>query len=300
MRGIERTVTVLLLVLAALVAVAAVYVARKIPDVPDQRRSRAGTPSMPSPPSIPSEIWGVIRPTPGSGVLAPGNPASQRFRLAGTFFLYSEAIEGTPETRRAILDDLSQSRQLVVREGDRIDDFDVMRVFPDRIALRLNGVEYLLSLSFGTTVAPTSTTQIASAGTGEGLSMEDQPAIETSRFGKRVGENRWVFQRDELLRYYREVLDEPERIAALYQSLEPDYAEDKIAGYRLRKQGEPDFFSAVGLQEGDVVRRVNSMRMVSQRRAEYFLSEFLKDRVSALVFDIERGGKEEKLIYLIR
>jgi hypothetical protein len=42
------------------------------------------------------------------------------------------------------------------------------------------------------------------------------------------------------------------------------------------------------------------MRMVSQRRAEYFLSEFLKNRVSALVLDVEREGKPEKMIYLIR
>jgi type II secretory pathway component PulC len=65
-------------------------------------------------------------------------------------------------------------------------------------------------------------------------------------------------------------------------------------------EGEKEFFSAAGLQEGDVVRKVNSMNMTSQKRAEYFIGEFLQNRVTALVFDIERENKAQKLIYFIR
>ncbi len=164
--------------------------------------------------------------------------------------------------------------------------------------LRHGGVDYALALSFAQPRRPAR--RLPFTGETAVVSMEDQPALESSRFGKRVGENRWVFNREELLKYYQEVLDEPERIAKVYLSLKPDYQGESIEGYRLASEGEADFFKAVGLQEGDTIRKVNSMRMVSQRRAEYFLSEFLKNRVSALVLDVEREGKPEKMIYLIR
>jgi len=42
------------------------------------------------------------------------------------------------------------------------------------------------------------------------------------------------------------------------------------------------------------------MSMTSQSRAEYFINEFVKNRVNGFVLDIERGGKKEKLIYMVR
>ena len=64
--------------------------------------------------------------------------------------------------------------------------------------------------------------------------------------------------------------------------------------------GEADFFAAMGMQQGELIRKVNSMNMTSQKRAEYFMGEFMKYLVNAFVLDIERGGKPEKLIYLVR
>ncbi len=235
----------------------------------------------------------------GGAETTRGNPLSARFRLAGTFFLYGTDGGSSESNRLAIVDDLQKKQQSIVREGDALDEFSVTRVFPNRLLLRANGVDYELNLSYAGAPAQTGAPAV-STGAVPLVSMEDMPALESSRFGKRVGDNRWVFRREELLKYYHEVLDEPERIAALYVSLKPDYQENEVAGYFLGTEGEADFFKAVGLQENDVIRKVNSMRMVSQRRAEYFLSEFLKDRVSALVLDIEREGKPEKLIYLIR
>ncbi len=226
-------------------------------------------------------------------------PLANRFRLAGTFFLYAPEGETAESQRRAIVDDVQKSQQSIVTEGDTLEEFRVQNVYPDRIVLRTGGTDYTLALSFAET-GPVASAPPAATGETAVVSMEDMPALESSRFGKRVGENRWVFNREELLKYYQEVLDEPERIAKVYLSLKPDYQGESIEGYRLASEGEADFFKAVGLQEGATIRKVNSMRMVSQRRAEYFLSEFLKNRVSALVLDVEREGKPEKMIYLIR
>ncbi len=269
------------------------------------RRLPRATPPARTPPSAfsrgidlpPAEAWKVFQ---LAGVAArDAGPLAERFRLAGTFFLYGDDADGQGgERRRAIVDDLAERKQLLVSEEQDIAGYTVTRIEPDRIRLRRDGIEHELLLSFSAVSAAAASP--ASERSADAVSMEDMPAIESTRFGKRVGENRWVIRREELLRYYAELLDDPERIANVYASLKPKYEDNAIAGYVLNTEGEGDFFRAIGLQEGDVIRRVNSMRMVSQRRAEYFISEFMKNRVSALVFDIERGEQAEKLIYLIR
>ena len=87
----------------------------------------------------------------------------------------------------------------------------------------------------------------------------------------------------------------------LFDSLAPLYNDaGNITGYTLDVQGEAEFFDAVVMKPGDVVRKVNSMPMTSRRRAEFFIREFVNDRANVIVLDIERGGKEQKLIYQVR
>jgi len=107
-------------------------------------------------------------------------------------------------------------------------------------------------------------------------------------------------KRKELLAYRDQLLDDPERLAALFISMKPDRIDRKIAGYRLAKEGEGEFWEAVGLLENDVIRKVNSMKMTKQERAEYFIREFVQDRLNAVVLDIERDGQPLKLIYYLR
>lgn len=286
-----------LTVLAVCLALAYGWVAGHIPRSEAAQDSQLRDPDWQTPVSIPASEWAVFKKVGGATNELNHSPLFSRYRLAGTFFRYATDGGSSEKSRRAIVDDLQKKEQRIIQEGDKLDEFTVSRIFPDRVILRANETDYELNLSY---LTPAALSQSAPKIVAEPTSMEEMPALESTRFGKRVGDNRWILQREELLKYYHDVLDEPERIAALYVSLKPDYQESEIAGYRLNAEGEQDFFKAVGLQENDVIRKVNSMRMVSQRRAEYFMSEFLKDRVSALVLDVEREGKPEKLIYLIR
>jgi hypothetical protein len=129
-------------------------------------------------------------------------------------------------------------------------------------------------------------TSQVTAGAAGGITGEN-------RFGGRqVGENKWVFDRGPMLSYYSELMDNPDRLVKIFDSFKPDYGQDrKIAGYKVRIEGEPDFFQAVGLREGDVVRNVNSMRMTSRRRAEFFIREFIDNRVNSFNLEVERGGQ---------
>lgn len=220
----------------------------------------------------------------------------RRFRLAGTFFSFSEAGGGDENFCKAILDDLERKEQYLVKEGDSVADaVQVVRIYRDRIVLRRGSQEEELWLSFTAGGGPG-----GAAGAQPLNAIASAPALEENRFGKRVGEARWVLSREALMSYYDELKDDPERIAALYVSMKPEYMDGAIAGYVLDMQGEKEFFEAAGLRNGDIVRKVNSLQMTNQRRAEYFIGEFAKNRLNAVVLDVERDGRERKLIYLIR
>lgn len=219
--------------------------------------------------------------------VSQGNTA-KRFRLAGTFF----AVGINQQSRKAILDNLQKKEQLLVTEGDLIDnETRIISIMSDRIILRTGATDEQIMLCFAGN--PQST--------GHAAASKDKIQSEIqNRFGKRVGDKRWVMMRSELLNYYKEVLNNTDRLAKVYDSLKPVYQGQNIAGYTLEIEGEGDMFNALGLQQGDIISQVNSMPMTSQVRAEYFISEFIKNRVNGFVLDIERAGRKEKLIYMIR
>jgi len=219
---------------------------------------------------------------------------AKRFRLVGTFTVHAD--NGDSPVRRAVLDDSKVRRQHITAEGDTIDDVTVVSVLADRVVLRDTTGEETLWLSFSK----------SGAGRTDGAGGPEQVVAYAGESwnafgGRRIGEFQWIFKRQALSDYYQELRDNPDRLVKVFDSLEPlRSAEGRIEGYALNVKGETAFFDAVGMLQGDVVRRVNQMKMTSRQRAEYFISEFAKDRANAFVLDIERKGKPEKLIYQVR
>lgn len=223
-------------------------------------------------------------------VTANLGPLARRFRLAGTFF----AIGNNQHSRKAIIDDLQRKEQQLVAEGDLLDQtVMVISIFPERIIVRAGAHDEELRLSF-------SADRALLAGSNQNAQKTAGASDMLNRFGKRVGETRWVLKRDELLKYYQELLNNTDRLAKVFESLKPVYKTNKIAGYVLDVEGEGNMFSAFGLKQNDIIRTVNKMPMISQSRAEYFIREFVNNRANGFVLDIERDGKPEQLIYLIR
>ena len=219
---------------------------------------------------------------------------AKRFRLVGTFTVHAD--NGESPMRRAVLDDGKVQRQHIKAEGGTIDDVTVASVLADRVVLRDSTGEETLWLSFSK----------SSMGRSDGAGGPEQLVAHAGESwnafgGRRIGAFQWIFKRQSLTDYYQELRDNPDRLVKVFDSLEPlRNAEGRIEGYTLNVKGEAAFFDAVGMLQGDVVRRVNQMKMTSRQRAEYFISEFAKDRANAFVLDIERGGKPEKLIYQVR
>ena len=219
---------------------------------------------------------------PGATSLAP-----ERFRLAGTFFIEGA---GAP-TRRAILDDSSRREQFIVSEGERLDDTTVESISYDHVTLR--GPAGLRELWVEFSARQQSPLPLASTNRAEVAGSA------TNKFGCiKTDENRWKFSRKPLLDYYQELLDEPDRMVAVFDTMKPVRDDqNKITGYVVGIEGEKNFFDSVGLQQGDIVRSVNSLPMTNRRRAEAMIDQFLKDRMNVVVLDVERGGKVTKQVY---
>ncbi len=221
---------------------------------------------------------------------------AKRFRLAGTFFVYNS---NGKDLRKAILDDLQSATQHIVREDDQIGSIKVMQVFRNRIVLRDRTHQEELWMSFSGHENESATDENNSSTVEDA----DTDGVKSSnRFGvRKIGKQRWVMDREKLMNYYQELMDDPERLVQVFDSLKPLYNEDsKITGYQLGVEGENEFFEAIGFKEGDVVRSVNSIPMENRRRAEYFIKEFINDRSNAFVLKMERNGAEQKFIYQVR
>jgi type II secretory pathway component PulC len=261
------------------------------PDAVPMSLQPPGTVMTPLRISLTGEFWNAMQSRPEkSSRSVPGVSASDRFRLAGTFSI--EGL-GVPQPK-AILDDTLKHDQFIVAEGDRLDEVTIKKIFYDHVILETPSGSRDIWMEFAGqsqtgTVSVVSNQVVATTGG-------------TNRFGcAKVQDNRWQFSRKPLLDYYQELLDEPDRMVAVFDTMKPVRDEkNKITGYVVGLEGEKDFFDAVGLQQGDIVRAVNSVPMTHRRRAESFIDQFLKDSLNAVVLEVERGGKVTKQVYQMR
>ena len=267
------------------------------------KKSPVMVPAFLEPEPIEARYWHALLPSAVGGSAAA--PIAQRYQLAGTYLAFPQGgadVSPAASTRIAVLDDLTEKKQVLVYEGRMVDDHKVVLVEENRAVLEGPGgrVELWRRVSGG------AIPRVAAVDPNEGDdersdgSFFDAPALETNRFGKRIDKDRWIFERKALMGYYEEMMASPERLVTLYKSFRPDRKDGEVAGFQFKTEGEGDFFKAVGFQDGDVVRTVNSMQMTSQRRAEFFMGEFVRENLNAIVIEVEREGETRSLIYLIR
>lgn len=261
---------------------------RKVPVEPSENSMKVPDfPFSSSPIVTTGQFWTAIQARAEKQVAGGATQVvPDRFRLAGTFF-----IEGAGEaTRRAILDDTTRREQFIVSEGERIGDVTVEAIYYDHVVLRSPTGLRELWVEFSSRTQPLP---------GSSANRSDEVQGSTNKFGcVKAENNRWKFSRKPLLDYYQELLDEPDRMVAVFDTMKPVRDErNKITGYVVGIEGEKNFFDAVGLQQGDILRSVNSLPMTNRRRAEAMIDQFLKDRMNIVVLEVERGGKVTKQIY---
>lgn len=228
----------------------------------------------------------------------------ENYALAGTFQTYEGEAGPDAELRTvgslALVDDVRTGRQFLVKKDDSLGPFQVSHITLDQLTLRRGDQLYVLALS-GQMAQATAQAVSAPATEAAPPRLEDMPALETTRFGKKVSENQWVIDRQAVFDYADEVMNNPYRTVQFYRSFSQvgSIDADKV-GFAIDIKGEKDFFGAMGLGDGDIIRKANSMDMRTQLRAEYLLREFMNSRMSAVVLDVENNGESRKQIFIIR
>ncbi len=229
---------------------------------------------------------------------SPGSPGAlaKRFRLAGTIFGVSDSGANEP---MAVLDDRIEVRQSIVsRHQEVIPGVVLAAVSTDSVTLSGPDGDEQIFLEKGPHTPPPPPSQEKNQSAQSDASNGPKTRAEAAkRFGGReVFPNRWMFDREQVLSYYDELRNEPERLLQIFDSMDPVYVTDpdgesRIDGYRVGVEGEADLFAAAGLREGDVVKSVNKLLMANRRRAEALIASFIEGRGTMFVFEIERDGK---------
>jgi general secretion pathway protein C len=215
------------------------------------------------------DIFNPSAPTGGT----PGTPLA--LRLWGVGLFGGEA--------RAVVEDLSSHRQDLYRVGDEIGDARVAAIDWDHVTLRRGGVEQTLELSTSPAAgAPVETSEPAEA----------PPATDSATI-RRTGANAFVVDR-------RELTGAVDSMSGLLTQLRAvaEVEEGRPIGFRLFQIRDDSLFKRLGLENGDVVQRVNGATIGDPAALLGFIQRLRSEPRVAL--DIVRAGTPRTMVYDLR
>ena len=213
----------------------------------------------------------IFNPARGGGADAP----HAALRLWGVGLQGSEA--------RAVIEDTTTHRQELYRVGDQVGGARVAAIDWDRVTLEGDGGEEVLELSPPPSAPAGATAQPPPAEAAA-------PADERIR---RTAENAFIVDR-------REVAGAADNMSGLMTQLRAvaEVRDGRPAGFRLFQIRDDSLFARLGLQNGDVVQRVNGAQVADPGALLAFLQRLRSEPRVAL--DIVRGDAPRTLVYDLR
>jgi general secretion pathway protein C len=183
----------------------------------------------------------------------------------------------------AVIEDVEARRQELYRVGDTVRGARVAAIAWDRVTLERDGVEAMLELA-PPGERPASAATAAAAAT--------PPPLESARI-RRTGADAFIVDR-------RELEGATSNMSGLMTQLRAvaETADGHPAGFRLFQIKEDSVFRRLGIQDGDVVQRVNG-ELVSDPTSLLAFLERLR-REPRVAVDIVRGGTARTLVYDLR
>ena len=209
------------------------------------------------------------------------NPAAATDRrVAEGLRLWGVGLHGT--SGHAVIEDLETHRQELYRVGDAIRGARVVGIAWDRVTLEQSGQEATLEL------APPGERHAAQAEDGAAA-----PPTQTPATIRRTGSDAFIVDR-------RELAGAVDNMSGLMTQLRAvaEVADGRPAGFRLFQIKEDSIFHRLGLQDGDVVQRVNGTTLDDPTSLLTFLGRLRNEPRVAV--DIMRAGAARTLVYDLR
>ena len=225
----------------------------------------------------------IFNPAADTGEAARGAPGG-----AGSLRLWGVALDG--REARAVIEDAATHHQDLYRVGDVIGGARVAAIDWDRVTFARAGREETLEL-----VSPDAAagTEAAPAGDSDESrsAATDHPARDERI--RRTSENAFVVDR-------RELDGAADNMSALLTqaSAIAELRDGRPAGFRLFQIRSDSLFTRLGLQDGDVVQRVNGRAIADPAALLGFLARLKTEPRVAL--DIMRGDAPRTLVYELR
>jgi len=213
---------------------------------------------------------------PAAGTSVQPGPAS--LRLLGT--------GGDSANPYAVVEDTKEHRQDVVRLGDSLAGAEVVGIGWRQIVLRRGAEEEMLivpaDLGVGPAAGPARAAATPAAATGP-----SDGAI------KDLGGDRFLVARAEVDHQLQNLSQVFTQMRAV-----PNLKDGKTEGFRVFAIRRESIFDRIGLENNDVVQRVNGVELTDPARAMGLLQELQGE--TRLTVDVLRGGAPRTLSYEIR
>jgi general secretion pathway protein C len=223
-------------------------------------------------------LFAAVPATEPSGSAAPGATATS-LRLVGTG---RRGVE-----RFAIVEDLAAKRQEVVRVGDPLGGGKVASIGWRRMVIeRSSGNEVL-------TVAPDQAPPGADAARATAAATTTTAAAASDEQIRKIGEDRYLVAQ-------AEVDHSLENLSELFTQLRavPNVEGGQTNGFKVFAIRRGSLFQKIGLENNDVIQRVNGTDLNDPTRAMALFQELQGQ--TRLTVDVVRGGQPRTLTYEIR
>jgi len=223
----------------------------------------------------PLDSYGVIA---ARDVFNPAAAADRR--VAEGLRLWGVGLHGT--SGHAVIEDLETHHQELYRVGDAIRGARIVGIAWDRVTLEQSGQE--------------ATLELAPPGERHGAQADDAataPPAQTPATIRRTGADAFIVDR-------RELAGAVDNMSGLMTQLRAvaEVADGRPAGFRLFQIKEDSIFHRLGLQDGDVVQRVNGTTLDDPTSLLTFLGRLRNEPRVAV--DIVRAGGARTLVYDLR
>jgi general secretion pathway protein C len=268
-RGLELALSLVVAGLVALAANATVRLA--LDDVPPPPAAPAAAPARHA---EPLDAYAVVA---ARDIFNPARhdaaTAAGGLRLVGVGFRGGEA--------RAALEDTATHRQTLVGVGERVGAGRVASIAWDHVVLATGDGDAVLEL------APPASRPAADAPAAPPAATAPSPTV------RQTGADAYIVDR-------RELAGAVDNMSGLMTQLRAvaEVEDGRPAGFRLFQIDGESIFRRLGLQDGDVVQRVNGHPIGDPATLLAFLGRLRTEPRVAL--DIRRGGQSRTLVYDLR
>jgi general secretion pathway protein C len=195
--------------------------------------------------------------------------------------LWGTALADDPARSFAIIEDQAARRQMLYHVGDPILEVATLaRVEWDRVVLSRDGAEEILEISS------------ARASGKDAAPVGGAPAAGGERIRK-TADNKFLIDRRELEQTVANINEVFTQARAV-----PFFQDGKTIGFRVFAIKPGSVFEKIGLQNGDVVQRVNGVELTDPTKAISLFTELQNE--GHIAVDLQRNKQTKNFSYEIR